>query len=646
MNTAPRFKDLALCLVLWGLVAAWPGASVAHALSSGDRAPGFSLKDLQGKHFDASGLKGKALSIVYFFSPSSRASARGIEMLLGIRRAHPGWDVEIVAVSEGSVEETAAWARKRAEKAEVVIDDGRVASLYGVGQILPVAYLLGPDMVILNKVKGGGAGGHKLLVRLAERELSRKQIKVAETLAQEAARAAPGDAEAKAVLGYAALKSGKIDEAEDVFAELSSMPETRAIGKEGLAHVRLRQGKDKEALALAEQAGGRAGADTIKGDILYAQGRESQAEAIYEQAASEPAFTFQRSRPLNRLGKLAAAREEYPEAVKYYDKALEVDPLAVEVLSNKGVLLGKEGKWDMAAKTYQAVLKMAPQDQIASGLLRQAQEMLALARDAQKAERIDRLIKELSERYKKGRFKSKAADEWTSRPMVLAFLPLTEGGLPLDRDGVTQVLALEIGRCLEATGRIRVVERALMDKLLAELNIGSSELADPGTALRLGKVLAAKLLAAGYLRNSRGMTTLSLRLIDSETSAVPAVVTAPVDVEQVAQAARKVAKDLMAEVVHDYPLRGYIVRTKDGRVILNLGRDQGLKTGMRMSILKEGKPIEFMGRKLRGDLEEVGQIEVVKVEKDLSYGKVISTTVKVKRGMKVREILERRVQAL
>ncbi len=628
LKTLLFFSGMIICTAVSG---AW-------ALSVGDTVPGFTLQGVDGRAFSLSSLKGNPLSVLYFFNPGSRASVSGIELLSDIYRKQPGWDVNVVAISEGAREKTVSWAQRLDSRFRVLIDNGRVASLYGVAHVLPMAYLVGPDFRVLNKVSGGGESGHKLLVRLAERELSRKRVMVAADLARDAVKRAPSDPEAKAVLGYTALKQGKIDEAEDVFKQVSASPGGSAMGKEGLAYVRMKQGKSDEAFALASEAGGRAGAEVLRGDILYARGRKEDAKESYLKAQDKPAFGFQQSRPYNRLGKLAAAEKAYPEASRYYDRALEVDPFAVEVLSNKGVVLGREGKWDLAARTYQEVLRMSPGDRIALGLLRQAEEMLALARDAKKAERIDRLIKDLSQRYRKGKFFGREdRDEWTSRPMIMAFLPLTEGGLPMDRDGVAQVLTLDVGQKMEASGRVRVVERAVLDKLLAELNLGSSQLADPGTALRLGKVLAARILAAGSLYNGPGNVRLSLRLIDSETSAVPAIVSERFNAEQMEEYADKLASSLLKKLQAKYPLRGYVVKAKGDRVILNLGRKQGLRTGVRMALLVEGKPIKFMGKKLRGDLERAGTVEVTKVEEDLSYGRVLSASVKVKKGMKLEE---------
>ena len=94
-----------------------------------------------------------------------------------------------------------------------------------------------------------------------------------------------------------------------------------------------------------------------------------------------------------------------------------------------------------------------------------------------------------------------------------------------ERDGYSTVLLAELSSLLTASGRVQVVERALMERLLEELNLGSSDLANPETALRLGRVLAARLVGTGTLLLQPRGTLLSLRLIDTETSAISQVLT-------------------------------------------------------------------------------------------------------------------------
>jgi tetratricopeptide (TPR) repeat protein len=630
-------------LVLTTMILAMASAPIATAgvPSPGGAVPAFRLSTLEGGQFDLAAVKERPLTVLYFFSPAAAASRHGMELLGDLNRRYGATDIGVVAVAVGTRESVKRWVAQPAPGVTVLVDDGHVSRLYEVGQVLPVAYLIGPELQMLNQVVGGGKGGHKFLVRLAERQLGRRKIHVARSLASEAVRQAPEDTDAKAVLGYAALKEGKIDEAGKIFEELEAMPApVKAVGQEGLAQVRLRQGATEQALSLARKAAGRAGSDVLQGDVLLSRGDFSEAEAVYRQAVDSPGFTFQQAAPYSRLGQLAARGNNFPEAQRYYDQGLRVDPYAVELLSNKGVSFAREGRWDEARAAYRKVLDLDPKDQMVLGLLRQAEELADLSRDAQRAERVDRLVKELAECYRTGKCRSKDEDEWTSRPLVLAFLPLEEMGLLGDRDGLAEAITLEIGENLKPSGRVRVVERVILDKLLEELKLGSSELADRDVRLKLGRVLAARVLAAGTLKLGAGEAQLNLRLIDNETTAIASLHKASVRPEGLSEAASLVAGEVVTSLRKGYPLQGYIVEVEGKDVIINLGSDHGVRANLRLEILAEGKPIRYKGKMLKRDLVSVGGLVVTRVEPGLSHARVLESPPSLKKDLRVRELVE------
>ncbi|NIO19366.1 MAG: hypothetical protein GTN76_01120, partial [Candidatus Aenigmarchaeota archaeon] len=79
----------------------------------------------------------------------------------------------------------------------------------------------------------------------------------------------------------------------------------------------------------------------------------------------------------------------------------------------------------------------------------------------------------------------------------MSFVDFQEKGGLSERDGFSTVLAMQLTYYLNTSGRLKVVERALIERLLEELNLGSLDLADTETALKLGKVLAAKIIVTG-----------------------------------------------------------------------------------------------------------------------------------------------------
>jgi hypothetical protein len=202
-------------------------------------------------------------------------------------------------------------------------------------------------------------------------------------------------------------------------------------------------------------------------------------------------------------------------------------------------------------------------------------------------------------------------------------------------------LITHLGDLLNASGRVRVVERVLMERLLEELNLGSSQLADQATALQLGRVLAAKLISTGSVFYLPNTTMLNLRLIDSETTAVPKSFT--INIDQQANLDRKLFdlnRKLLRTIIQAYPLRGFIIKTDNDTVLLNLGADQGVVSGTRFSVIESAEPIVYKGRTLKKAPKIIAALEVVSVEPDLCQARIVEKERDLKSDDKVQEIMQ------
>jgi hypothetical protein len=86
---------------------------------------------------------------------------------------------------------------------------------------------------------------------------------------------------------------------------------------------------------------------------------------------------------------------------------------------------------------------------------------------------------------------------------------------------------LRMAAGLRASGRIAIVERAILDKLLGELKLSASDLTDPQIVLRIGKILAARLIATGSFTRFGNEGRFGIRVIETETTRIKALVIEP-----------------------------------------------------------------------------------------------------------------------
>ena len=264
-------------------------------------------------------------------------------------------------------------------------------------------------------------------------------------------------------------------------------------------------------------------------------------------------------------------------------------------------------------------------------LLKDARDAAGTSQDAEKQKRVDALVEELAGRFKRGEVGRPPAgrDDWTSPPLSISLLGLESRGRMPFREGEYDFMTLKIGQALEGQTRARLVERNVMDKLLAELKLGSSALADQRTALQLGRVLSARLITVGSVAGGPSEWTLTLRVIETETSQVVASIAQSFPANQTtAQAADVVAKDLAAKLRKTFPLRARVTGGGGGEAVLNVGTGEGAAVGQKLLIFRESAG---------GQREVIGEAEITEVTDKTSRAKLAAGAKPVTPGLKALE---------
>ena len=168
-------------------------------------------------------------------------------------------------------------------------------------------------------------------------------------------------------------------------------------------------------------------------------------------------------------------------------------------------------------------------------------------------------------------------------------------------------------------GRIRLVERSVLDKLLEELKLGTSKLTDKNTSLALGKILAARLIVSTEIIFSGSQVQISMRLIEIETGQIVAAVTKTSGSAVPASLlAKDLSKILFNKIIELYPLRGKITAMDASEIHLNIGRMAGVKTDQLFKIK-----------------EQDVTLKIISVNKDTSLAKIEQGVIPSQKGLRV-----------
>lgn len=579
---------------------------------------------------------GPNLVILFFFSPNAADRVafklRRLDLMYGkdkVKVVGIGCRAEAAAIK--------AYAASAGLAFPVLVDAPELGleNRYGPFQTLPVTMALTKGMTVHSILCGGADAEAKLLSGIAESFLQQHCPAEAQRLADEAVAAGEPAPAAGVVKGYALAAEGKLDAAQAEFGRIEY--------KEGLAKVALQQGDLEAAARLADEAGtGYAG--VIKGQAQMASGQLDAAAQTLEAASGKPVADWQRAEGLNLEGRLVQELGNTDGAISKFEQAVAMDPFNVVALSNEGAALRQKGDLTKAAETLEKAQQIQPDD-LTALMLKQIRGEMQEANDIKRGEAVREQVRQLQQRYAelKAAAKGQPADEWTSPPLVVALLPGAQmQGAALPRAGVDLALRREIAARLQSGGAIKVVEREVLDQLLQELNIGTSELASADTQLQLGKVLSARLLGFVDVAPMGAEAALFVRLVDTETTAIAAqfqkTLKGMAGLDAVVE---ELAAEIQAKLVNARPLQGLIAdAAADGSVIINIGGNWGIKPGARFNVIAQGAPIEAGGKVIGYRQTPVGVIEAIEVEPGMTVCKTIATKdgAALAKEMRVRQV--------
>jgi Curli production assembly/transport component CsgG len=176
--------------------------------------------------------------------------------------------------------------------------------------------------------------------------------------------------------------------------------------------------------------------------------------------------------------------------------------------------------------------------------------------------------------------------------------------------------------------RFEFVERQQLEIVLQELKLSQTELVDPATAAKIGKLVAAEGILIGAVTETPQALEVFVRFIDVET----AVVLAAEDVygeDLPFKAVATLMEGLAGKFRQRFPLlEGVVVKAEGKRVFVDLGSKQAIKKYMKLILFREGKVIKppDTGKVLGAATETIGEARVEEVLEELSQATLLAPT--------------------
>jgi tetratricopeptide (TPR) repeat protein len=359
----------------------------------------------------------------------------------------------------------------------------------------------------------------------------------------------------------------------------------------------------------------------IRGNISLRNGELDTAEKDYNNALQAKKGTnLQKAEALIGLGRIASIQKQSDLALSRYQQATDLAPQSSTGYLAQAIILENGKDYGAALALLKKAGELAPENRAIAAVSKETQKKVALDQDKEKQERIDQLVKDLVAGMESAP-EALPSDGWTSLPLTLWIMDFDAQGYSL-QEGEERLLASGITDQVLQHGRLQVVERAVLDKLLEELKLGTSQLIDKTTALSLRRIMAARLLLSGRVLYSGPQTQVSMRLIETETGRITAAINESFGSAVPASIlAVKLSENLLQELQTHYPLRGKIDGVSGEEVDLNIGEHAGIKEGERFKVKETGT-----------------LLEITAVQPQKSLAKIIDGEKGLTKGLRVEEL--------
>ena len=594
------------------------GAPATAEFVKNSPAPKIVAKGIDGRMVNLDEILAKKGNLVILFFFTARAGEDMSLKLDTLDKRHPNSEVEIIALGiQDEAAELKAFAERLGIEYYILSKETAEGKTWAQQvDIFPTTVFVAPhDKSIERVLRGDSERNRNILMQVAENFFQQRSA-AALTAADAAIEAGEDENSARELKGFSLTAAGKMDEAKKEFTEIGSQA--------GLAKVAYDRGNYDESIALASQSDDPY-AQSILGQAQIKTGNMSDAEATLTAAASSGS-AWQQSETGNALGRIQHQNGNTEGAIQTYQNAVALDGYNIVALSNEGAAQREIGNLEEANTVLERASRIR-NDDLVSMMLQQIQKDMQEANDIKRRELIRNQIADIGARYKEMQDSDtqEPVDDWTSRPLVLALLPEgNQSAVFFGRAGTDIVIQRELETRLQTDNRVSVVERSMLDQLLQELNLGSSELASDTTRRRLGQVLSAGVFAFIQFAQLGADPMIFLKLVDTETTSILFTTSHQIDENNINGVVNDLTSEVLRKITDDRELKGLIAQVNgDSEVIINLGKKHGATAGQVFSVLKS-EPILVGDRVIAHRQTAIGKLRVTTIEDEFAICELTS----------------------
>jgi len=202
---------------------------------------------------------------------------------------------------------------------------------------------------------------------------------------------------------------------------------------------------------------------------------------------------------------------------------------------------------------------------------------------------------------------------------VLDFKVLGKGLTDTD---VGYVFTNQLISALEKDGRFEIVEPGLIKKVIREQQLVLDKKEHRLIITDSAKLLGAKVLISGFVMKYEDIIEVEVRVINVDNATIIAAESAKTSV---AAPLERMADQLVEKVINIFPFEGIVVYRKGNNIAIDLGRCDGIKSGMHFAVFKEHKVIRCPETNLVIDCERIqtGIFEVENVKDKISIARIL-----------------------